>query len=58
MIQQLLDQLIITAGQWQLFGEKYLESKFENLLTELQNVTGLNRESAIELLIKNINKRW
>ena len=50
----ILNRLIIAAGQWNQFGDKQYEQAFENGLTELQLITGHNRESAVELLINHI----
>lgn len=57
MVEYIMNQLIIVAGQWQQFGEKQYEQLFEILLGELQEAAGLDREAAIEYLITNLGEK-
>jgi len=50
MHEHIINQIVITAGQWQQFGGKEYERKFESLLSQLQKATGLDREGAVRYL--------
>lgn len=51
MVKNILNQLVIAAGQWQQFGDIQYEREFERLLGELQKKTGLDKESAVAYLM-------
>lgn len=46
----LIDQLVITIGQWSRFGGEQYERQFEALLSQLEKATGLDRDGAIQFL--------
>lgn len=46
----LIDQLVITIGQWSRFGEEQYERQFDMLLSQLEKATGLDRDGAIKYL--------
>lgn len=52
MINHLIDQLVITIGQWARFGGEQYERQFDTLLSRLEKETGLDRDGAIRYLEK------
>ncbi len=46
----LIDQLVITIGQWSRFGGEQYERQFDRLLSQLEKATGLDRDGAIRYL--------
>lgn len=56
MPNQLINQLIITAGQWQQFRERQYEQRFNQLLNELRIMTGTSPEGAVEILLQAIQR--
>ncbi len=50
----LIDQLVITIGQWSRFGGEQYERQFDRLLSQLEKATGLDRDGAIKLLEDNV----
>lgn len=57
MIQEIINKLIIIAGQWKQFGEKQYEYQFENTLKELQEATELTRGCAVDLLMEHLAEK-
>lgn len=57
MKKNILNHLIIVAGQWKQFGGKQYEQQFENLLVELQVETGLDREGAVNHLMASLGEK-
>ena len=53
-MQQIIDMIIITVGQWGQFGGTEYEQRFESLLGQLQETAGVNRERAIQMLFENV----
>ncbi|WP_017379762.1 hypothetical protein [Paenisporosarcina sp. TG-14] len=58
MLEQLLNQMIIIAGQWRDgHGDtKELEIQFESTLIRVQEATGRSKESVVQLLLKYLEK--
>lgn len=56
MLEQILNQLIIIAGQWRnKIGEiDQLENQFNQNLNLLQKVTGKSREQVVQILLDHI----
>ncbi|MCJ8008928.1 hypothetical protein ACFFF5_21170 [Lederbergia wuyishanensis] len=54
MIKRLIDQLIITIGQYDRFGEQQYVRQFDMLLSKLEKATGLDRQGAIKFLEKEV----
>lgn len=50
MLKHIINQIIITVGQYRQFGGKENEQQFERLLGQLQKVTGKTQEQAIQML--------
>ena len=50
----LIDQLVITIGQWSTFGGEQYERQFDMLLSRLEKATGLDRDGAIRYLEKAV----
>ncbi len=48
----LIDQLVITIGQWSTFGGEQYERQFDVLLSQLEKATGLDRDGVIGYLEK------
>lgn len=56
MSKRIIAQLIIAAGQWQRFGGKCYEKRFDMLLDQLQELTGSSRKEAVEMLMENLGE--
>lgn len=54
MINRLIDQLVITIGQYARFKEDQYVKQFDMLLTRLEKATGLDRQGAIKFLEKEV----
>lgn len=54
MVNQLIDMLIITVGQWGKFGGTEYEQRFESLLGQLQEMAGVSREKAIQMIFEEV----
>ncbi len=53
-MEKLLNQLIITAGQWKNSQSNELELQFEKSLDQLQALTGKSREQVTKILLDHI----
>ena len=56
MIENIINQLILTAGQWKQFGEQQYSDQFNALLNQLRIATGTTPEGALGLLLAKINQ--
>lgn len=56
MLEKILNQLIIIAGQWRdKVGENdQFEQRFNQCLNQLQEITGKSREQAVQILLDHI----
>lgn len=56
MLEQILNQLIIIAGQWRdkVADHTDLEQQFEKTLNELEIHTGKSREQVVLILLKYV----
>ncbi|MBW8350746.1 hypothetical protein K0H71_15020 [Bacillus sp. IITD106] len=54
MIQHIINQLIITIGQYARFGGEQYVQQFDMLLSQLEKATGLDRQGAIKFLEKEV----
>lgn len=50
MIENIINQLILTAGQWKQFQEQQYSDQFNMLLNQLRIATGTTEEEAVRLL--------
>ncbi|GKV70245.1 hypothetical protein NCCP2716_27430 [Sporosarcina sp. NCCP-2716] len=57
--EQLIDLLILTAGSWNATGQtdQRLERQFDSYLTQLQKMTGTDREGAMQILLTSQNEK-
>lgn len=46
----IINQLILTAGQWKQFGEQQYSDQFDALLNQLRVATRTTEEGAVQLL--------
>lgn len=51
---EIINKLIIVAGQWKRFGGLEYEQEFSNLLNELSRVTGTTPEGTLDILLADI----
>ena len=56
MIERLIDQLILTVGQWKQFQEQQYSDQFNMLLNQLRVATGTTEEEAVQLLEAEFNQ--
>ena len=56
MIENIIKQLILTAGQWKQFGEQQYSDQFNTLLNQLRVATGTTPEAALDLLLAEFNR--
>lgn len=55
MVEQILNQLIIIAGQWRDVVEvESLENQFNYCLNQIQELTGKSREQVVQILLNHI----
>jgi len=54
MLNHIINQLIITIGQYARFQEEQYVQQFDMLLTRLEKATGLDRQDAIKFLEKEV----
>ncbi|WP_313431701.1 hypothetical protein [Siminovitchia terrae] len=54
MHEHIINQIVITVGQWGQFGGQEYEQRFESLLRQLQKATGLDREGAVRFIERQI----
>ncbi len=54
MHEHIINQIVITVGQWGKFGGVEYERRFESLLGELQKATGLDREGAVRFIERQV----
>lgn len=53
-IKRLVDQLVITIGQYDKLGDEQYVQQFDMLLSRLEKATGLDRQGAIQFLEKEV----
>jgi len=53
-MHEIIDKLIIVAGQWKRFGGLEYEQEFSNLLNELSRMTGTTPEGALNILLADL----
>lgn len=56
MIENIIKQLILTAGQWKQFQEQQYSDQFYVLLNQLEVAAGTTEEEAVQLLLAEINR--
>lgn len=54
-MNQLIDRLIIAAGQWNATGESRYEKKFADHLKQLQDHAKTDHEGAMKILLNDIS---
>ncbi|WP_172369599.1 hypothetical protein [Sporosarcina jiandibaonis] len=57
MHEHIVNQLIISAGQWKRFGEPQYQQHFNDLLDKLRIATGTTPEGALQLVLETINQK-
>ncbi|WP_438312290.1 hypothetical protein [Sporosarcina sp. FA9] len=59
MINHIINQLILVAGQWKATGrkDKQLERQFSHLLNELRLAAGTTPEGALNLLLRELGEK-
>lgn len=55
-MHDIINQLLITAWQWDRFGGAQYERQFEALFNQLQRVTGKSYEEAEEMLMAELGE--
>lgn len=50
MFEHLLNQIIITVGQWQKFGGEVYEKQFEKLMKQLQKELQLDWDDTVRFI--------
>lgn len=55
-MREIINKLIIVAGQWQQFGGIKYEREFSDLLNELRHVAGTTPEGSVQLFLAEIEK--
>ena len=53
---EIINQLILVAGQWKQFGEQQYSDQFNVLLNQLRIATGTTPEGALDLLLAEFNQ--
>lgn len=56
MTENIIGQLILTAGQWKQFGEQQYSDQFNTLLNQLRVATGKTPEGALDLLLAEFKR--
>lgn len=54
-MNDIINRLIIAAGQWQQFKDEQYKRQFDALFKQLQWITNTNYDDATELLLAAIN---
>ena len=55
-MREIIDRLIIVAGQWKQFGGAEYERQFGHLLNELAWVANTDQQGALEIFMAEIEK--
>ncbi|MFJ8262698.1 hypothetical protein ACIQ4I_12215 [Rummeliibacillus sp. NPDC094406] len=56
-IEYIVDQIVITYCQFQKFNEKVFSDNFENYVSQLMTLTGLDREGALKYAVSFLAER-